>query len=70
MEGKPMASGNLTARSGIEESNGLYDSTEGKRSFNDALLVFKSIVKLSMRDVPQKTNQMNPFAMRTKIIGL
>ena len=69
MEGKPINTGSLTARSGIEESSGLYDSTEGKRSFNDALLVFRSIVKLSMKDDPQKAN-MNPFAMRTKIIGL
>jgi len=52
MDGKQINNGSLTGRSCVDES-GMHDTNEGKRSLNDALLVFKSIVKLSMKDVPQ-----------------
>ena len=60
--------GSSTVRS--TSIGGFPTTKEGKQARDDALLVFKSILKLSMRDVPANTAQMNAFAMRTKVIGL
>lgn len=54
-----------------------YDSEEARRYFTDALIVFKSICKLCLKDVPpqsvaagNQSSMMNTFTMRSKILGL
>lgn len=56
----------------------LYNSEEARRYFTDALIVFKSICKLCLKDVPSggqgslssQNSMMNTFTMRSKILGL
>ena len=44
---------------------------DARLAFSDAHLVFRSIVKLSIGDhIQSRDQQVNRFAMRTKIIGL
>ena len=45
----------------------LCSPEEGRRYFTDAVIVFKSICKLCLKDVP---SNMNTFTMSSKILGL
>jgi hypothetical protein len=61
-----------------------YNTDEARRYFTDALIVFKSICKLCLKDVPNQggassfgigslgggSSMMNTFTMRSKILGL
>ena len=57
-----------------------YNTEEARRYYTDALIVFKSICKLCLKDVPNggsgaaniggQNSMMNTFTMRSKILGL
>lgn len=46
----------------------MVSEEESKQYFMDAVRIFRSITKLSLRDIPQ--GQMNSTTMRTKLLGL
>jgi brefeldin A-inhibited guanine nucleotide-exchange protein len=68
----------------IEGMPNFYNTDEARRYFTDALIVFKSICKLCLKDVPNQggassfgigslggsSSMMNTFTMRSKILGL
>jgi len=45
-----------------------FNSEEAKRYFTDALIVFKSICKLCLKEIPNQS--ISTFTMRSKVLGL
>jgi hypothetical protein len=45
-----------------------YNSEEARRYFTDAVIVFKSICKLCLKEIP--SSNVNTFTIRSKVLGL
>lgn len=45
-----------------------YSSEEARRYFTDAVIVFKSICKLCLKEIP--SSNVNTFTIRSKVLGL